>query len=169
MLDYLAAHAEAAPESVVFTVLRNGEDPSEQTTFAELWRTVQHLAAAVRRQDMVGRTALLVYQEPLPFVKAFLACQLAGVIPVPVPFARGKRQMARLLAIVQNAQAAAVCCCEDAVEAIRQGLGETVPEALQMLATDQPPSDSPLPFMPMPAPDDIAFIQYTSGSTGEPK
>ena len=116
-----------------------------------------------------GERALLVFPPGLEFIVAFFGCLIAGVIAVPMMMPR--RQSAR------DASAAIIANCEPAVAltsaafANRQDLqARFAREGLQWLPVelDVPPVATPdRPAAPQP--HDIAFLQYTSGSTSEPK
>ncbi len=92
ILHHLAAHALANPAATVFTVLRNGEEMEQQVSYTQLWQAVQSLSASLDRQQLEGKTALLIYQEVVPFIVALLACQLSGIVPVPVSYVKGKNR-----------------------------------------------------------------------------
>jgi len=112
----------------------------------------------------------LIYQDILEFIVSFLACQVAGIIPVPVAYAKGNKQMVRVLPILEDVQAAAIFCTHSSIEHLQKGLTDTIDTGLiPFMATDIAEPADPGTTIDRPAENEIAFIQYTSGSTGKPK
>jgi len=158
-------HANAFPQKTSFIILEDGETAGTIITYAELAANVKRLAALWNNEKMAGTNMLLIYQEPAAFITAFLACQYAGIIPVPVPYARGSKQLQRLTAIIQDADAVGVCCTEDTSAYLRKGLYENT--EIEFFITDHFPAA--FEVEEEPSCHTIAFLQYTSGSTGAPK
>jgi len=157
-------HANAFPKKTVFIILEDGETVETIITYAELAANVKRLAALWHNKKMAGKNMLLIYQQPAAFITAFLACQYAGIVPVPVPYAKGSKQLQRLTAIMKDADAVGICCTEDTSAYLRKGLYEN--DSIDFFITDQLPDDV---TAGEPSCHPIAFLQYTSGSTGAPK
>lgn len=133
-----------------------------------LYDRVQQLAAELLNRHLQGKRALLVYQDAVEFTVSFLACQYAGVIAVPVFLARGSKQLARFINLMQDAQVSAILTGVQLEAQIRQGLSDfTSTETIAFITTDYVAAQP----VPPPVSEDgaIAFLQYTSGSTGQPK
>lgn len=161
----LLHHANAFPQKNVFTILEDGETIETNITYAELTANVIRLAALLNNKKNEGKNVLLIYQHPADFITAFLACQYAGVIPVPVPYAKGSKQLQRLTAIIRDADAVAVCCTDDTSDYLRKGLYEN--KEVSFIITDKLPAEHV--EIENISCHEIAFLQYTSGSTGSPK
>ena len=119
-----------------------------------------------------GDRALLLYDDIPSFVEAFYACAATGVVAVPVPAphpARFARQLPRLQAIVRDAGPALVLTTESIARSARPLLGRA-PDLgeLRWLATDTAPVEPDSWVDPELGGDDLALLQYTSGSTGTP-
>ena len=158
-------HANAFPQKTAFIILEDGENATTIITYARLAANVKRLAALWCNKKMAGKNMLLIYQQPASFITAFLACQYAGIIPVPVPYAKGSKQLQRLTAIIKDADAVGVCCTEDTSDYLRKGLYEN--SEIEFFITDQLSTSYNVPGEP--SCHTIAFLQYTSGSTGAPK
>jgi fatty-acyl-CoA synthase len=116
------------------------------------------------------RVAILAHTHP-DFVRLFFACQYAGLVPVPMPlpFAFGGREayIAHIHRLAAQAEAAALFTPEPLFDWFAGATGAVwrlCSTAAQLAAA--PASDQKLPS---PAPDDIAYLQFSSGSTRFPK
>jgi acyl-CoA synthetase (AMP-forming)/AMP-acid ligase II/acyl carrier protein len=165
---YLAFYACRHPEKVAYVLTGDQDKPARELTYAALDETVKLLAQYLDNQNLYGKRALLIYQDVQPFIISFLACQYAGIVPVPVPYAQGSKQTARLAGIAADAGVSVILCCKQSIEQIRKsfsGLPQT--GGVHTIATDIVPATTAA--MLVPRYHDTAFIQYTSGSTGNPK
>ena len=76
---------ETAPQRRIFTYVDDNGDDQESLTVEELGEAADRVVVALRSWGYApGDRAILVYPPSLDFVKAFLGCLAAGVIPVPV-------------------------------------------------------------------------------------
>lgn len=139
-------------------------------SFSRLHARVQQLGSELLSRHLTGERALLVYQDAVEFTVAFLACQYAGVVAVPVFLARGSKQLARFINLLQDAQASAILTGIQLEAQIRQGLADFIStQAIVLITTDSVVAPTIQPPAPAGAAGAIAFLQYTSGSTGKPK
>ena len=176
ILDRLAGHTLVTGDATVFIILGNDGEPATTVSYRQLNSRVTSLAAQLAPKRLEGKRVVLIYQDILEFIVSFLACQAAGIIPVPVAYAKGNKQLVRVLPILEDAQAAAIFCTHSSIEHLQKGLTDAVGASLiPFMATDvQEPADPVSARQPglaieRPAENEIAFIQYTSGSTGKPK
>lgn len=167
VLRQLERHARSAPERVAFTFLR--EDGREESlSNGELAARIEALAGVLAREAAPGERALLLYPPGLAFVTAFFACLRAGLVAVPAPLPRrngGERHLRALLVDADPALALALREAAPGLAFVMDG-GRTrllCTDALQGAPTQLPTQ------LPMTAPDALAFIQYTSGSTMAPR
>jgi acyl-CoA synthetase (AMP-forming)/AMP-acid ligase II len=163
-LAHLVAHREqSAPDDLAYTFLPFDDERGGSLTNAQLAGRARGIAEAIREKAQPGDRALLVFPPGLDFVCAFLACQFAGVIAVPAYPPRSRRHWPALSAIAADCSAALALTGGDA-------LPESAAAELRIgrvLAVDGlPGADGPETAV---SPDAIAFLQYTSGSSGAPK
>jgi acyl-CoA synthetase (AMP-forming)/AMP-acid ligase II/acyl carrier protein len=181
LVETLAAWRERDPQRVALTVLREGEQVERTTTFADLHDGARRLAAALAHRTRGGDRVLLLLPDAHDFVLAFLACLVAGRVAIPAALPLQPRKVAqwkKLQAIADNSGATLVVAPARSVEWLRTLQGDESLFASCALVT--PDTLAAAPFDPavdardLPAPgaidpDDLAFLQYTSGSTGAPK
>ena len=168
LVGALRAGARARADRVALRFLADG-GPAAQRTYAELDREALGIAEGLRRRGLAGRRALMIYPSGLEFVSAFFGCLYAGVVAVPVEVPRRNRPMPRLAAIAADAAPSAVLTARSLLADADCWAAEAPAlRGLPVLATDAEGRDAP--GEPAgPRPDDLAFLQYTSGSTATPK
>jgi acyl-CoA synthetase (AMP-forming)/AMP-acid ligase II/acyl carrier protein len=174
LLHTLRSRAVQKPHDVVFTYLLDGSDGEVSVTYAELDRQARSIAARLQADGMAGRRVLLLYVPGLEFIAALYGCLYAGAIPVPAYPPDGTRlgrTLPRLRAIVQDCDAALVLTTP-AILSMAEALFADAPDlAEKRWATSVTMSggDGAGWREPEVNVDDIAFLQYTSGSTAVPK
>jgi acyl-CoA synthetase (AMP-forming)/AMP-acid ligase II/acyl carrier protein len=170
IIDHLIQHAHGTPDKIAFVVLEDGETAEKNISYQELERRANRLAVQLIEEQLAHKRVLLVYQDILEFIISFLACQYAGITPVPVPYVKGSKQLARLMNIIADAEATAILCASYSIAYLKQGLySSQALDQLTIIATDLSHSTGAQRLMAAPTSNEIAFIQYTSGSTGSPK
>jgi acyl-CoA synthetase (AMP-forming)/AMP-acid ligase II len=169
LLEQLELWAQRRPRQVVYT-FRGEEGEHRAMTYEQLAQAARGVAGRLQQSVSPGARALLLYPPGLDFIIAFYGCLYAGVVAVPTCYPKPRRPMPRLSAIAADARAAIVLT--DArtgrqMEADRHAgpLG-----GLPWLATDViDPSWAARWTRPAVHSDTLALLQYTSGSTSDPK
>ena len=164
LLHSLFERAARTPARIAYTFLReNGA--ALDVSYADL----AALAAALARRAAPGERVLLLYPTGLEFVTAFLACLAAGQVAVPAAPAHRRRDDERLAALLADARPALVLAAPDNAAPTRAALaraGCSAPLVCDAVC-DAAPAGARPPSLPAGAA--LAFLQYTSGSTAQPK
>src|SRR5262249_10833686 len=135
-------------------------------------RRARSIAAAILTQARPGDRALIVIEPSAAFLETFLGCLYARVIAVPAyPPEPGRlpRTLARMMSIVRDAEPTLLVTSRLVADAMTL-LPEQpawLHEVPQMVVDDV--ADSASCELPVASPNDIAFLQYTSGSTAAAK
>jgi acyl-CoA synthetase (AMP-forming)/AMP-acid ligase II len=173
LVTLLRSQAEERGDSTVYRYLASGELETRSITFAEVEVAARAVAARLQETATRGDRALILAEDAIEFVRAFMGCQLAGVIAVPVsppfPSQRGRR-IETLRAIARDCGAHIVL---SGWPTEYQGrVEEVAPEMadLRWIAVHEVPEEAATEFRPQPVDrGDVSFLQYTSGSTSMPK
>lgn len=145
-------------------------DNIETRTYAELYADADSVAGHLQQEGVsCGDKVALVILEPSHFISAFIAVILAGGIPVPLspPSISGRTENYYKLLnyILDDSHAAYLLHSDDLAD-----LNETHFSTVRCLDITEIHGNSYIPHTPVQhKPEDIAFLQYTSGSTGHPK
>jgi acyl-CoA synthetase (AMP-forming)/AMP-acid ligase II len=151
-----------------------GETEEVHLTYAELDRQARAIGARLQDLKMQGERALLLYPPGLEYIAAFFGALYAEAVAVPTyppDVMRMERTLPRFLGIVNDARPAVVLTTASILAMIPYLLeGYPALKEIQWLATDEISSDVTAEWQrPDVRPDTLAFLQYTSGSTAEPK
>jgi amino acid adenylation domain-containing protein len=167
----LRQRAEAAPDSCGYTFLLDGEDQTASLTYSELDQRALALAGWLREHARPGDRVLVLLPPGLDFIASFFACMYAGLTAVPVPLPHGQRGMARTLAIVADCEPVVVLANTPVVQSLSavKDAGVAALNALTWLNVGEQPTAAAVESFQSVRPDALAFLQYTSGSTGIPK
>jgi natural product biosynthesis luciferase-like monooxygenase protein len=163
-------------DQLLYRFLRTGDvdGATQEWTFADLDHRSRAVGAVLQDAGAAGERALLVYPPGLEFIEGFMGCLRAGVIAVPTyppDPARLDRTLPRLRAIAQDSGARYVLTTRQTL-AMAAAILPAAPQlaALRWIATDDlTPAHADAFRAPALGGDDLAFLQYTSGSTGDPK
>lgn len=168
LVDILVRHAEEQPGRPAYITLDQSEQETGRRTFAELDARSRRLAAWLVSERLSGKTILLLLNDAFAFVESFTGCLYAGSIAVPVSIPRPNKPLTILRAIARDADVACVIAGRTEASYLRAPIAEEVPNAVWLYSDDIDHFDAGGPSVRV-RPDDLAFLQYTSGSTGSPK
>ncbi len=165
LVNCLRSRSQDHPDQRAFTFLVDGELDAVHISYGELDLQARAIAAQLQALVPSGARVLLCYPSGLEFISAFFGCLYAGAIAVPVSPPKRQQMQSRLQAIINDAQPAVVLT----TAAILDGLQPSLPD-LPWIKSDRLLPELAIDWQqPELKPDQIAFLQYTSGSTGHPK
>ncbi|HVZ76486.1 MAG TPA: AMP-binding protein, partial [Gemmatimonadaceae bacterium] len=173
LVDALQRHATAEPARV--HVHLHVDDHVEPITYGGLWRGASCIARAlVARGVRRGEPVAIMLPTSSDYLQAFMGVLAAGGVAVPlyppVRLDRLGEYLQRQSRILANAEAQLLIAMPEAEPVVRVLRAEAPtlasPLTVPALVADGEPLTSELPVVAADAP---ALIQYTSGSTGDPK
>lgn len=167
LVDLLERRVANRPAQTAFVFL-DENDEQVAWTYQELSRRVAAAAAAIGASAGPGDRALLVYPPGLEFIAAFLGCLRAGVLPVPATYPKPRRPLPRLDAIAADCQPTLGLSTEATLATMQLSQQSPQVRDLPWQATDRLSSADSMPVVRCD-PESPAFLQYTSGSTSQPR
>ena len=168
-VDHLSKQAQNDQTALIF--FKDGKTESAQLTYAELNRKAQAIATHLSQHSQPSDRILLLYPPGLEFVSAFCGCLFAGAIAVPLNLPRPKHSLSRIESILKNSEANIALTTTPVLDKLKQQFRDH-PHlmALHWITTDDLDLTPASQYIhPNITPETIAFLQYTSGSTGNPK
>lgn len=174
IVELLFGRASQQPEQRAYTFLVDGKVEGSNLTYAQLDYKARAIGALLQQYRARGERAMLLYPQGLEVIAAFCGCLYAGVIAIPVPppeAGRLKRTLPRLQAIAKDAQASVVLTTS-AILSLVEEFREQIPEfhAIRWIDTEQVALELAESWSdPAVSSSDLAYLQYTSGSTSTPK
>ncbi len=193
IIELLLKRAVAEPTKIAYRFLSEHQESS--ISYGDLELKVLTLANTIRSQAKEGDRVLLVYPPGLDYIITFYACLLARVIAVPVYPPANKELIDKIQHILTDCKPSLILSSNEITDQIKQLKWikklSNIPliklispyvsqrivhfqwdfDTITWLSTDNIPIDtslSPENFI-LPKENTLAFLQYTSGSTGHPK
>ena len=160
LVELMGQRATADPDKAYFTLF------DTPVPYGHLWRESERYAAGLRRfgverGDKVG----LIYPTCAEFFYTFFGALRLGAVPVPLYPTLGVEATAN---VFRDSEAKVVVT----IGWFRPGVEESAAGAANIRHILEPAdleADAPVPPFPAIREDDLAFIQYTSGSTEQPR
>ena len=173
LVSLILEKAKAQPDSVVHTYLPDGKDEGPARTFSGLDQLTRRISAVLQERYPAGERALLVFPPGLEFIDAFFGCLYSGLVAVPAfPPNPGPRAptLARLQALACDSRASVILTTRPSMGLFQPAAANYPPlNQITWLAIDQLPEDAGSAWKEsLPEPDQLAYFQYTSGSTRSP-
>jgi amino acid adenylation domain-containing protein len=171
LIDVLRWRAIHQPDKRAYTFLPDGETEIF-LTYGMLEQRARAIAMQLQSICSPGDRALLLYPSGLDFIAAFFGCLYAGAIAVPAYPPRRNQNLTRLQSIAIDAQPTVALTTQDLLEndiSIHLGQDKILSQ-LKWVATDAIATTDTTSWQPPTLTEEtLAFLQYTSGSTGMPK
>lgn len=171
LVEMAATRAQLKGEQELTAFL--GDDGSREgtLTFAGLDRAARNIAAGLTAKGLARKNLMLLYTPGIDYIKAFFGCLYAGSVPVPAYPPMGARDIDRLKRVVLDCDAAAILSSSMLLPMIEAWVANpTNGLNIKCVPTDLAANEDAIGFRPADVdPSEVAFLQYTSGSTGHPK
>ncbi|MBW7983374.1 type I polyketide synthase [Enterobacillus tribolii] len=169
-------------DKTAFEFIHSAKEIKTQS-YLQLHQRAAALAVALRQYGQRGDRVILLYPDGEDFIGAFFGCLYAGrvAVPVPMPAKAAGNAWERFVGVLRNAQTEYIVTTGKGAETLSQLAfplplliftfdqlrGITLPAGYRIHYSDAGFTGD---FTPEAAAEDtLAFLQYTSGSTGEPK
>jgi acyl transferase domain-containing protein/acyl-CoA synthetase (AMP-forming)/AMP-acid ligase II/acyl carrier protein len=178
LVDLLDLRADTSGDRTAFHFLQSGETVSAFLDGSGLRAQARKIAACLHGITSPGDRAILLFPPGLEFIAAFFGTLYAGLIAVPCYPPKRNRIDSRFRGIIRDAEPAIALAPSRIIEEIKQQIApELGKRELNWLAVDLNAARHPETcsasadhcVAPEIRPQQVAFLQYTSGSTSTPK
>jgi len=174
LIARLQANAICAPDRIAFQFVGAVFGKLSSVTYKELDRHVARLANELSLKFKEGDRLVLLYPQSVDFVVAFLACLKARLVAVPLSLPLHRQEQLRLLGALDDCSASGILTLSMVALAPAGAMLAQIRPHLQWILTDADTDDAFIgqvyELTPFTTDDArLAFLQYTSGSTGLPK
>jgi acyl-CoA synthetase (AMP-forming)/AMP-acid ligase II len=170
IIDIVSSRSIDSRDKTAYS-FRNSRSGIESLTYGQLDETVRRLASFLHETAGTNRRAVLVYPPGLDFIISLFGCMAASVVPIPVyPLMGSKpeRSLARIRHVAVDSECSLILTNSELLDGLVQQLDQ-MPPGSRCMATDQIPEDFHQNELTPPDPDQLALLQYTSGSTALPR
>src|SRR6185503_16852896 len=171
LIELLARRAMRQAHRPAYTFLPEGEAEQGLLTYGELEERVRSVGAALAKIGISGERVMLLFPPGLDYIVSFFGCLYAGAVAVPAYPPRPNRSLDRIESIAADSQAVIALTTSQLLSKAKTFVaGSPVLSKLQWLSLEELEAEEPRNWQPTyPDPDALAYLQYTSGSTAQPK
>jgi len=170
IVDVILSRGIESPDITAYS-FRNSRSGVDSLTYDQLAKTVRRLASFLLQTAGTNRRAVLVYPPGLDFIVSLFGCMAAGVVPIPVyPLMGSKpeRSLARIRHVSVDAECGLILTNSELLDGLLRQLNQMPPDS-RCIATNQISEEFREDEVSRPQPDQLALLQYTSGSTALPR
>ena len=175
LVGLLVRRAAETPDMVLYTFLEDGETRERSITAAELDATARRIGQTLARFAEPGDRAVLLFEDGLDAVAGLFGCLHAGLVAVSGVHPAAPRATERLLGILRDCQATIVLGQARVLAEFQRALDDVIDDLdVRWVASDairpaRSGADDRAWRGPAAANGDLALLQYTSGSSREPR
>lgn len=170
LVDLMRFRAQTTPDQVAYIFLRDGQADEARLTYAQLDRKARQIAEYLQDEVPPGSRVLINHPPGLEYISSYFGCLYASMVAVPVYPPRFNQKLDRLNSIVKSALPAAALTAKQTMDSLRAPIQESpLLSPLKWVETDTLPDQEPSGLLIAPKENALAFLQYTSGSTSDPK
>lgn len=170
IIECLYNNAQNKPDEVAYEFITDLANPGETITYGQLYQEVKNIANNLLNKVEPGQCVLLLYPPSIEYIKAFYACVMTGVVAIPLYPPKKNAKSDKVFIVAQASKAKMALTPQKELAAISDFWRDNSDYSMDFISTQAliDTQCEPRELAPI-ALDKPAFLQYTSGSTGNPK
>ncbi|MDQ3193991.1 MAG: fatty acyl-AMP ligase, partial [Bacteroidota bacterium] len=171
LVELSAWRAENYPDKRAYIYLEDGEKESGSFTYQEIHIRAKSIAAKLQSLDLKDERALLIYESGLDYIDSFFGCLYSGVISVPLHLPGKNKSLSRISSIAKDSDARIILSTKEIRADLENEFAkDEVLKNLKWVDTEAVSNDLAGVWKDTGINENtLAYLQYTSGSTGVPK
>lgn len=171
--EIIEFRAAETPEKQAFSYFVDGEEEHISWDYNALKNAIAFVAATLNKSQIKRTRVVLLFEPGLAFIAAYLATISSGAIAVPSHPPMGKRQIKRLQDLIANCEPSLILYSDvikQSTPQLSQVIEESKSTGIRFEEINIPMQPKEMEWIhPAVQENDIAMLQYTSASTGDPK
>jgi acyl-CoA synthetase (AMP-forming)/AMP-acid ligase II/acyl carrier protein len=170
ILDILRRRAAEEPETNAYRFISESRGEVAAISYSDVDRRAAVIGGWLQDRGLAGKPVALIFPPGLDFVAALFGTFYGGAIAVPLDAPGAANPGARLGALLGDSNARVLLTTASLVGRISRAIA-TIPElVIELIAIESVPDEAEAQWQhPGTATEDLAILQYTSGSTAAPK
>ncbi len=176
-IEALKHHTEHQGDTLAYKTIDSLGKTTESITYQALWARSHSIAKAIKTHAQAGDRIILLYDNSIEMVASLLACMMSNTIAIPSAPLKGTLSpasisIARLISITNNANPSLILSSEQHTQRLTSYSKNYSPitnktnQTIKIINTEAIPTTSNTTSIEL---NTIAYLQYTSGTTGTPK
>ncbi len=168
ILEY---YAFKYPHKIAIRFLARGEEETETITYLQLQQQAQIVSVNLLSQYKKTEKALLIFDASIDVIIAFWGCVYAGIVAVPIPIPNGNKGINNISHIVEDANISFIISHDCVQNRLYKKFQEDIKlKKLNWFNIKEKNFKTIDSFkIQLYSPNDLLLLQYTSGSTNQPK
>lgn len=170
-IEVVKNHVISTPDHVVFRFLSDGVNESESLTFQQIETRSKALGATIQNYGSKGDNVLLLFQPGLSYVASMFACFYSGFAAIPAYPPRRNKGIDRIYTIIEDSGTTICLVSQQVYNDIQRNFkNDGILSRINWIVYEKITNNCASDFRETKIlPGDVALLQYTSGSTGNPK
>ncbi|MBN00012.1 MAG: hypothetical protein CMJ77_12870 [Planctomycetaceae bacterium] len=171
--DVLHERVQRSPDATAF-VLMEADETAHEISNSQIWSESLRFAQTLKENHVgYGDLVHLVFNHSSDLIAAFIGSMLRGAVPSILPYltssAIGSASGERVKELIERTNVSATLTAQDSCESLRELLSECETKVFSAASTDVESASVDGWERPDYQGQDLAYIQFTSGTTGPPR